>query len=230
MKKKRIAIVPARAGSVRIKNKNIKNFHGSPLILNCLKQIKKTKLFDKIHVSTDSNKIKKIVKKENIRIDFLRPKKLAGDKISLNKILKFVLDQYKKQQIIFDEVWLIFATNPFLTKKIIEKSFKLYNQNKANYSIITVTKYNYPIEWAMKINNNLLKYVNPKLAQKDSKKTLDVYCDAGMLVIYQKNFLNRKKLNYKPIILPISNSVDIDNKEDFELAEKLFYANKKKNI
>ena len=60
MKKKRIAIVPARAGSVRIKNKNIKNFHGSPLILNCLKQIKKTKLFDKIHVSTDSNKIAKI--------------------------------------------------------------------------------------------------------------------------------------------------------------------------
>ena len=51
-----------------------------------------------------------------------------------------------------------------------------------------------------------------------------------MLVIYQKNFLNKKKLNYKPIILPISNSVDIDNKEDFELAEKLFYANKKKNI
>ena len=96
MKKKRIAIVPARAGSVRIKNKNIKDFHGSPLILNCLKQIKKTKLFDKIHVSTDSNKVKKVVKKENINIDFLRPKKLAGDNISLNKILKFVLDQYKK--------------------------------------------------------------------------------------------------------------------------------------
>ena len=52
MKKKRIAIVPARAGSVRIKNKNIKNFHGSPLILNCLKQIKKTKLFDKINPSS----------------------------------------------------------------------------------------------------------------------------------------------------------------------------------
>ena len=59
---------------------------------------------------------------------------------------------------------------------------------------------------------------------------MDVYCDAGMLVIYQKNFLKRKRLNYMPIILPISNSVDIDNKEDFELAKKLFYANKKKNI
>ena len=44
MKKKRIAIVPSRAGSVRIKNKNIKYFHGSPLILNCLKANKKNKI------------------------------------------------------------------------------------------------------------------------------------------------------------------------------------------
>ena len=53
----RIAIIPARSGSTRIKNKNIKKFHGKPLISYCLSEIKKSKMFDKIHISTDSNKI-----------------------------------------------------------------------------------------------------------------------------------------------------------------------------
>ena len=60
---KRIAIVPARSGSKRIKDKNIKSFFNKPLISHVLKEIKKSNLFSKIHVSTDSIKISNIVKK-----------------------------------------------------------------------------------------------------------------------------------------------------------------------
>ena len=59
----RIAIIPARSGSIRIKDKNIKKFHGKPLISYCLSEIKKSKMFDKIHISTDSNKIANSKKK-----------------------------------------------------------------------------------------------------------------------------------------------------------------------
>ena len=57
---KRLAIIPARGSSKRIKNKNIKSFLGKPIINYTLETIIKSKLFSEIHVSTDSKKIKKI--------------------------------------------------------------------------------------------------------------------------------------------------------------------------
>ena len=124
----------------------------------------------------------------------------------------------------FDEIWLIFATNPFISKKIIKKAYKVYLKNKKRYSVITVTKYNYPIEWSMKIKNGVLSPMFPELIAKDSKNTFKALCDAGMLVIYQNNFLKNKnkKTQYVPCILPLGDSVDIDDIEDFKLAEKLF--------
>ena len=84
---KRIAIIPARGGSKRIKNKNIKLFCGKPIILRTIEIVTKSRLFSKIHISTDSNKIKKVCEKK-IKIDFDRPKKIAGDKISVMSVVK----------------------------------------------------------------------------------------------------------------------------------------------
>ena len=53
---KRLAIIPARGGSKRIKNKNLKNFFGKPLIYYSILAAKKSKIFSEIHVSTDSKK------------------------------------------------------------------------------------------------------------------------------------------------------------------------------
>ena len=60
MKIKRLLIIPARSGSKRIKNKNIKNFVGKPIIYYPINTAIKSKLFTKIHVSTDSKKISKL--------------------------------------------------------------------------------------------------------------------------------------------------------------------------
>ncbi len=58
-----IAIIPARQGSKRIKEKNIKNFLGKPIISYAIKKALSTKLFNYVVVSTDSLKIKKISEK-----------------------------------------------------------------------------------------------------------------------------------------------------------------------
>ena len=80
---KRLAIIPARSGSKRVKNKNIRIFKGKRLIINTLEQVKKSKFFSKIHVSTDCKKIKKIIEYFDINIDFLRPKKLSKDNVAI---------------------------------------------------------------------------------------------------------------------------------------------------
>ena len=72
-----VAIIPARSGSKRIKNKNIKLFFGKPIIIYVIKLLIKSKIFDKIIVSTDSNKIAKICAKSGAEILFKRPKSLA---------------------------------------------------------------------------------------------------------------------------------------------------------
>ena len=74
-----IAIITARGGSKRIKNKNILNFFGKPMIAYSIEAAKKTKLFDQIYVSTDSLKIKKISEKFGAIVPFLREKKLSDD-------------------------------------------------------------------------------------------------------------------------------------------------------
>ena len=75
----KVAIIPARIGSKRIPKKNIKNFCGKPIIFWAIKAIKKTKIFDKIIVSTDSKKIASMVKKYNVEVPFLRPVLLSDD-------------------------------------------------------------------------------------------------------------------------------------------------------
>ena len=74
-----IAILPARSGSKRIKNKNIIDFCGKPIIAYALEAASKSQLFDKIHVSTDSDEIKNIIGSLGYPIEFMRPSELSDD-------------------------------------------------------------------------------------------------------------------------------------------------------
>ena len=70
-----LAIIPARAESKRINNKNIKKFFGKPILSYSISQALKSKIFDKIIVSTDSDKIANISERYGATVMFKRPKK-----------------------------------------------------------------------------------------------------------------------------------------------------------
>ena len=93
-KTKRLLIIPARSGSKRIKNKNIKNFFDKPIIHYPLKVALKSNIFNKIHVSTDSKRIQKTVQIIGNFVDFLRPKNLSKDETSLKTVINYVLNNY----------------------------------------------------------------------------------------------------------------------------------------
>ena len=59
---KKLAIIPCRAGSKRLKNKNFLIFHGKPMFLHTYEAAIQSNLFDEIHISTDSEAIQKICK------------------------------------------------------------------------------------------------------------------------------------------------------------------------
>jgi N-acylneuraminate cytidylyltransferase len=228
MKKiKRLAIIPAREGSVRIKNKNLKLFYNKPIIYYAIKSCLNSNLFSKIHVSSNSKKILNYSNKLGLKNDFIRPNYLSGGKVGLAPVIQFVVNQFEKLGKNYDQIWLIYATNPFINESIIKdcnKKFKKISKEPKN-ALMTVTKYNYPINWAQKINKKgFLEPIQKKKLGLRSQDLNLVFCDAGMINIYSgKKFLKKRKpAKYFPYEIPIYRSVDIDTKDDFEFAKTMF--------
>ena len=160
---KRLLIIPARGGSKRIKNKNIKKFKNKPIIYYTIENAINSKLFNKIHVSTDSKLIKKTVERK-LSIDFMRSKKLAGDNIPLFEVYKFVVEEYSKKGLIFDEIWSIMSCAPNLNVKDLKKISVFYHNLKIKNPVLGISKYKVPIEWAYRINKSgKLSALNHKL-------------------------------------------------------------------
>ena len=128
---KRLAIIPARGGSKRIKNKNIKYFCGKPMIAYMLDTARKSSLFNTIHVSTENIEIRNKVNELGFEIDFMRPLDLADDYTPIMPVLRFVVESYAKQGVFFDQVWLLMACAPLIEVEDLvaaEKMFINFNQ------------------------------------------------------------------------------------------------------
>ena len=115
MKKKVLAIIPARANSKGVKNKNIKIFKDKPLIEHTISFVKDIGLFDEIIVSSDSLKIKKISNKKKIKFHE-RPKSLALDDSKIEDTILYTLDNLTDKDT-YEYVFLFEPTTPFRKKK-----------------------------------------------------------------------------------------------------------------
>ena len=151
---------------------------------------------------------------------------MSDDRTGIKKILEFVTKKYKSQNINFDEVWLIYATNPFINKKTIincKKIFKKKIAYKPTNALMTVTSYNYPVQWAQKLEkNNKLKPLFLKKILLNSQEITKTFCDAGIINIYKSKAITENlKVNYYPYKLQMHSSVDIDDVNDFNFAKKL---------
>ena len=121
---KKIAIIPARIGSSRIKKKNIKNLGGRPIIYYSIKQAIESKLFDKVHISTDSKEISKISENMGVKVDFYRPKKLSTNQSILSDVINFTLDEFKRRGEEYNYFCMLWPTSPLREIKDIKNKQK----------------------------------------------------------------------------------------------------------
>ena len=126
-----LAIIPARLRSKRLPLKNIKLFFGKPIISFSIDAAKKTKIFDKIIVSTDSIKIKKIAEKYGAEVPFLRPKNIADDRTHFNDAIIQSINEFKRRNIKITNVCCIYPTSPLINYKDIIKGFKLLKKSSS---------------------------------------------------------------------------------------------------
>ena len=228
---KRLAVIPARAGSKRIKNKNIIDFCGKPMITYPLKAAFESGLFDKIHVSTDSNKTKEIVENLDFYVDFMRPEKLAGDRIGTIPVLQWVLDQFRKRGEVYDDVFNIMPASPFLNSNDLVEAYELYVRHNRKYPLHVVAQFPVPIEWAYRRDGEgMLTPVQPGAFAIRSQDIEMAYYETGPFSIFHFSHLATDQPatdeGFISIEVPRDRAVDIDDEDDLIFAEKLYLGQK----
>jgi N-acylneuraminate cytidylyltransferase len=212
-------LIPARSGSKRIKNKNIKFFHGKPIISYAILNAKKSGLFDKVFVSTDSPKIAAIAKKFGAEIPFLRPKNISDEK-TIDDTVKNHFLEYCKERFQIKYLCYLYPCTPLLEINTLKKSFQLMVKKKYE-KLFTICKYSSHIQRALEKNsNNEIKYKNVNYQYSRSQKLKEYYYDAGQFYWYNynKNII-KKTIGYE---LSKFEGIDINTIEDFNLASKIF--------
>ena len=103
----------------------------------------------------------KILLKKKIKVDFLRPKNLALDTTPTIDVIKYVYSEFKKLNLIFDEIWTVNPCCPLITHKELIKASKDFAKSNKKLPLISSTEYPAPIEWAyFKNERNILLPLN----------------------------------------------------------------------
>ena len=218
-----IAIIPARKNSRRIKNKNIINFLGKPIIYYSLKVAKNSKIFDKIIVTTNCKKIKKLSYSYGADLVIDRKEKLSQNNIGIIDVIKDTIKVLLNDNIKPNYVCCIFPASPNIDVRNIKKGFLRIKRKKKGFVFAageTYQKFNDSFFFNKK---NLMKVKESNILKKYLIKKL--FIDAGQFYWAKKTtWLNSKSTFTKDSeICLIKNKqyVDINTYDDLEYARYL---------
>lgn len=219
-----IAVIPARSGSKGLKDKNIKNLLGKPLIVYSIEAALKSGLFDEIMVSTDSEEYALIAREHGANVPFLRSKETASDSASSWDTVREVLNGYKKLGKEFDTVCLLQPTSPLRVAEDIRNSYEIYCSNSAS-TVIGVCETEHSPLWENTLpeNHSMENFIPKENSQR--RQLLPTYyrINGAMYIVSTKQILENNDIyaNSYAYIMPTERSIDIDTELDFIIAEKI---------
>ena len=231
-KKKIIAIITARKGSKGIKNKNIKNLNGYPLLAYTINYAKKSKLIDRVFVTTDGEKISSISKKFNAET-IIRPKKLSNDTSMNDLAVTHAIKHIKKNlNYNFNYVVLLQPTTPLRKKGELDKAIKYAISNKFD-TVFSSINYN-PFLWRVK--NKKMKPYSYNPFKRKIRQKLNDFNETGSYYISKKEvylkFNNRFGKNVSSYNSDFNSFFEIDTIKDFMYISEILKSSipKKYNI
>jgi pseudaminic acid cytidylyltransferase len=230
---RRIAIIPARGGSKRIPRKNIRDFCGKPMIGHILETARESGLFDVIHVSTESADVRREVEKLGFSVDFPRPDDLAGDVTPIMPVLKYVIATYASRGASFDEVWLLMACAPFVDASDLRGAWEMFSHGGSRRPVLAVAPYPVPIEWAYsRAPDGTLTPVQPGMFAVRSQDIETKFFDTGTFAVLPSAMVLGSEgagsdSGYLGYVLGKDKAIDIDDEEDWALAESMFQSHNK---
>lgn len=220
--KKTIAIITARGGSKRIPHKNIKDFLGKPILAYSIEAALSSGKFDHVMVSTDDTEIAEIAKKYGAEVPFMRSPETSNDYATTADVLCEVIDKYKEMGEDIGYFCCIYPTAPFITAEKLKKAMELIVELKAD-SVVPVVPFSFPPQRSFSIQSGKLKIKYPEYFSCRSQDLEPSYHDCGQFYVADcARFLKEKILimqNTVPLIMSETEVQDIDNEDDWVIAE-----------
>lgn len=224
-----IAIIPARGGSKRIPDKNIKDFCGKPLIAYSIKAAIASELFDKVIVSTDSESVANIALKYGAEVPFMRPAELSDDYTGTSAVVVHAIQACQKMGLSPELVCCIYATAPLIQQQYLQQGFQALSGQPDKHYAFSVTEFAFPVRRALiQSDNGGIQPMFPEYIGMRSQDLPPAWHDAGQFYWGRSEaFLASKKIfapHSVPIILPHYLVQDIDTIDDWQRAELLYQA------
>lgn len=220
-----LAVVPARGGSKRIPRKNIRPFLGKPILARVLEQLAAAACFSEIMVSTDDAEIAALARAHGAAVPFMRSSETAGDTASTAAVLLEVLAAYGAAGRQYARLCCAYPTAVFLTPELLRRGLRTLEATGAD-SVVTVLRYSTPVERALHIEEGRLRMVDPAHVDTRSVDLQPAYHDAGQCYwLRTTSFLEQKTIfarHAAPLVLDPMEAHDIDNEEDWRVAEFKF--------
>ena len=222
-----LAIIPARKGSKRLKNKNIRHFCGKPLISWTIEAALGSQLIDHVVVTSDHQDVLRIANDYGVACRD-RPKEFSSDEVSSFVVAEDVLKSESRD---YGITVLLQPTSPLRTATHIDQSLQLMSARNVDAVIgVTQVEYHSNVVGDLGDDNSMDRFGHvPSDGSMNETRIWHringaLYCCRTELLLEQKTFL--LPTNSIGYIMPRENSVDIDVELDFLIAEFL----KSKNI
>jgi N-acylneuraminate cytidylyltransferase len=221
-----IAIIPARGGSKRIPDKNIKPFFGKPMIAHIIERARASGVFDTVMVSTDSDSIAEVAKIHGAAVPFMRDASYATDRAGLDGVIVEVLERYKAMGRRFKYGCCLLATSPMMLPEDVSRGYDALKAADSRMAV-AVTSFPYCIFRAFTHDDNgRAVMVWPENLRRHSQEFPETFHDAGMFYWFEtERFLANPHEFFAdavPVFIPRDRVQDIDTPEDWAHAETLY--------
>ncbi|MCM1398925.1 MAG: acylneuraminate cytidylyltransferase family protein [Clostridium sp.] len=222
---KSIAVIPARSGSKGLKDKNIMDLNGHPLMYYTIKAALKSGCFDEVMVSTDSDYYAEIAGNCGAAVPFLRNETTSGDYAGSWDVVREVLFNYKQQDRQFDYVALLQPTSPLRNEQDILGAFDMLKQENI-HNVVTVTEVDHPVQQCFRMpEDGSMKEMAESPYSYARRQDLEPYyrengavylVDAKKIMDADYNFYADACHGY---VMLREKSIDIDTRMDLEIAK-----------
>ena len=228
-----LCTICARGGSKGVKNKNIKELNGKPLIAYTIEQAKVSGLFEHIVISTDSDDIANVAKQYGAEVFFKRSKEMASDTAGKLDVIK---DAFKRSEEYynrtFDYLIDLDATAPLRSVEDIINSLNQFEENDNDNLITAMPSRRSPYFNLVEQDKNGKVYLSKNLdnavaRRQDAPKSYDM--NASIYIWKREVILNEKSLFLEKTglyVMPEERSIDIDTELDYKFVEFLMKENK----
>lgn len=220
-----IAIIPARSGSKGVKDKNIKEICGKPLMAYTIDAAKQSRCFDEIMVSTDSEHYAEIARRYGASVPFLRSETTATDTASSWDMVEEVLIKYEAQGDQFDTFCLLQPTSPLRTSDDIAAAYNVF-MDKASFAVVSVCEAEHSPLWCghLPYDNEFVDFIDATSMKQRQAGGKFYRLNGAIYIVNIKRFSEDRFLYQKgsyAYIMDQERSVDIDTDIDFKIAEVL---------